>query len=173
MTDKSIASLTQFAAAPYLIFCDHASNTIPPDLNGLGIPKDVLQTHIAWDLGAGSLAMSVAENLGATALLCGFSRLIIDPNRDLNAKDLIPPNSDQIPIPGNQMLSELDRARRIEEFHTPYHNRLSATLDTLTDKHANLFVVSIHSFTQRLMGASSDRPWHAGLLWHKDKTSAL
>ncbi|GJL95098.1 MAG: N-formylglutamate amidohydrolase [Hyphococcus sp.] len=173
MKDKNIASLTQFGGAPFFVFCDHASNSIPANLNGLGIPKDILQTHIAWDLGAGPLAMALAQRLDGTAFHCGFSRLIIDPNRDPKAKDLIPATSDQIPIPGNQMLSEEERQRRLADFFTPYHERLSAALDKMTRTHQDFFAVSIHSFTHKLMGASSDRPWQAGLLWREDKTSAM
>ena len=36
----------------FLIICDHASNYIPPELYGLGLPKDEFARHIAYDIGA-------------------------------------------------------------------------------------------------------------------------
>ncbi|MEO1135950.1 MAG: N-formylglutamate amidohydrolase, partial [Pseudomonadota bacterium] len=144
----------------------------PDDLNCLGLPGDILETHIAWDIGAGALACALAERLEATFFRCGYSRLVVDPNRAVEVDDLIPAASDQIPIPGNQMLNSEERAARIERFHVPYHEDLDGVLDKMTASGAHPFVVSVHSFTNRLMGAASDRPWSVGLLWREDERSA-
>lgn len=172
MSQFELSSLERFGEAPVFVFCDHASNAMPDDLNCLGLPGDILQTHIAWDIGAGALARALAERLGATFFRCGYSRLIVDPNRDIHVDDLIPSASDQIPIPGNQMLTEAERAARIERFHVPYHNDLDAAIEEMLSRHARPFIVSVHSFTNRLMGAAIDRPWSVGLLWREDEPSA-
>lgn len=175
MTDDlsiPIATSEQFGPAPFFVFCDHASNAIPLDMDCLGLPSDILQTHIAWDIGAGALSRRLAERLNGRLFECGFSRLIIDVNRDLTSHDLIPAASDQIPVPGNQMLTEADRRRRFTEFHEPYHRRLEAALDEATAGADTLFVISVHSFTNRLMGAAEDRPWPIGVLWRDDEGSA-
>ncbi len=172
MNDLKVASLTHYGSAPFFVFCDHASNGIPADLRCLGIPEDFLGTHIAWDIGAGALSEAIAKSLNATLFACTFSRLIIDPNRDLHAKDSIPKVSDEIPIPGNQMLGEPEIRERIDRFHAPYHQRLSGALDQFSKDHDRPFVVAVHSFTSRLMGAAEDRPWHAGILWRDDEESA-
>lgn len=172
MTDIAISSATRYGDAPYFIFCDHASNVIPPELKGLGIPDDVLNTHIAWDIGAGALAMKLGEQLKGTVFACGFSRLIVDVNRALEAHDIIPAVSDQIPIPGNQMLTDEGRKQRIEAYHVPYHDRLGAAIERAVAEHGEPMIVSVHSFTNRLMGAADDRPWKVGLLWREDETSA-
>lgn len=129
-------------------------------------------THIAWDIGARALSHAVARRLGCTLLECCFSRLVVDVNRDVKSLDLIPAASDQIPIPGNQMLSDAERERRIAELHTPYHHMLSEALDEVQEIAGDVFAVSIHSFTDRLMGAADDRPWPVGLLWREDERSA-
>jgi predicted N-formylglutamate amidohydrolase len=172
MADLNIATLTRFGDEPYFVFCDHASNAIPSDLHFLDMPEDMLQTHIAWDIGASAAAAALAKKLSATYFQCGFSRLIIDPNRDLRAPDLIPANSDQIAIPGNQNINEEERRRRINAFHVPYHNRLDRALYEMTQLHAAPFIISVHSFTHRMMGATEDRPWRIGFIWREDELSA-
>ena len=172
MSDAAVGARTGYGDAPYFIFCDHASNRVPDGLNALGLPDDILQTHIAWDIGARDMTHELARRLSGEAFVCEFSRLVLDPNRDPAADDLIPPTSDQIPIPGNQMLSGDDRDKRIERFHRPYHEYLGNTICAFTDRHASPFVVSIHSYTKRLMGARHDRPWPVGLLWADDPASA-
>lgn len=167
-----IAAFEQFGSAPFFVFCDHASNAIPADMDCLGLPSDILQTHIAWDIGAGALSRALCQRLGGQLFECGFSRLIIDVNRDFTSDDLIPAVSDQIPVPGNQMLTDTEKRRRVNAFHEPYHRQLAAALNEATQAHKELFVISVHSFTNRLMGSAQDRPWPIGLLWRDDEQSA-
>lgn len=161
-----------YGDAPVFIFCDHASNVIPDDLCCLGLPSDLLTSHIAWDIGAAAVSDAIAERLGARLFKCGFSRLVVDPNRAPDALDLIPAVSDRIPIPGNAAIDDEERAARLARFHAPYHDALGDALDQFTREHPQAFVVSIHSFTDRLMGAAEPRPWSAGLLWRDDEASA-
>ena len=35
-----------------LIICDHASNAFPPGYGALGLPRETLERHIAYDIGA-------------------------------------------------------------------------------------------------------------------------
>jgi len=173
MTDRDVFTLQKFDDAPFFVFCDHASNYIPDDLNCLGLPEDLLETHIAWDIGAGALAAELASRLEGTVFLCAFSRLIIDPNRDLAAGDIIPAISDQIPIPGNQMLDDEETYTRVDRFYAPYHESLERALnDTPAADSKPPFIISVHSFTNRLMGASEERPWPVGLLWREDERHA-
>lgn len=166
------ARLTRFGAAPFFVFCDHASNAVPADLSCLGLPDDMLRTHIAWDIGAAALSEAIARTLGGVFFSCAVSRLVVDVNRAETNADLIPAMSDQIPIPGNQMLSVADRRDRIARFHAPYHAALAAALDAACAAAARPFVISVHSFTNRLMGAAEDRPWRIGVLWREDERSA-
>ncbi|MEM8985254.1 MAG: N-formylglutamate amidohydrolase [Pseudomonadota bacterium] len=172
MTNASCAHVTNHGDAPFFIFCDHATNAIPPEFHGLGLPDDILQTHIAYDIGAGALTDGLADRLSGVCLLSTFSRLLADPNRDCDRPDFIPAVSDQIPIPGNARLSPERRQERMDRFYGPYHERLAEALDTSQGAHTNPFVVSVHSFSPRLMGEMDDRPWHVGLLWREDEKSA-
>lgn len=160
----------RFGGAPFLVFADHASNAVPDDLNQLGLSPDILDTHIAFDIGSAATADSMAAALRGRVFRCGFSRLVLDVNRAENRADLIPPVSDSIPVPGNHGISQGDREARIARFHATYHAALGERMAAAATEAA--FIVSVHSFTPRLMGAMQDRPWHIGLLWRHDEASA-
>ena len=112
------------------------------------------------------VAEGLARHLGGAYFACGFSRLIVDVNRDLHSPDLIPTVSDQIPVPGNQMLSEADRAARIDKYHEPYHKRLAGAVAELETRGGEPLAISVHSFTPVLNGIS--REVQMGVLWDKD-----
>jgi predicted N-formylglutamate amidohydrolase len=139
---------------------------VPSALNNLGLGEDILAQHVGWDIGAAAVAQSLAERLEATAVLAGFSRLVIDANRAPDDPTAIPGVSDEIPIPGNENLSDDDRAARVDDIYTPYHGRIAAQLDRLGHLGTPPAFFSVHSFTPSMGGA--DRPWHIGVLWHLD-----
>lgn len=171
ISDHGNFNAEQFGDEPIVIICDHASNKIPDEFDCLGLPDDLLDTHIAWDIGARELAKSIAQKLKCAIFQCGVSRLVVDVNRSVDAVDVIPERSDQIPIPGNQNLSAASIEDRIIRYHEPYHKTLSKYLTSISDG-GPIFVVSIHSFTKRLMGSTDERPWPVGLLWNEDEVSA-
>ena len=162
-----------FGDAPIFLFSDHASKAIPANYHGLGLPSDLLETHIAWDIGSSALTDKLGSALQGQTLKCGFSRLLIDANRACDKEDLIPPTSDKIAIPGNQNLTAEERENRIQSFHAPYHAKLGAMLAAFEERHKDPLIVSIHSFTDRLMGTGEERPWPIGLLWRADAVSAI
>lgn len=172
MTEFSIARAYLGGDAPIFFIVDHASFDMPAQFDQLGLPDDVLATHIGWDIGAAALTEALIDQLGGQGLMCGYSRLLIDPNRSLDKPDLVPPTADRIPIPGNEGLSPQARHERIARFHQPYHERLDLALDQVCRAHAQPLIVSIHSFTPRLLGDAQLRPWHIGLLWHHDAATA-
>lgn len=152
-------------AAPVLLLCDHASNHVPADLD-LSIAPDLLDRHIAIDIGAGPLTLATAASLGAPAVLGTVSRLVIDLHREPDHPGLIPIESDGHPIAGNV---GADRHARIARFYAPYHR---AIRDAVTRYRPGL-IVAVHSFTPRLeTGEASDRPWHVGILSNRDRRAA-
>ena len=153
--------------APLLLTVEHATNFVPPDLNNLGLPVDLLEDHVAWDIGALEVAKGMALALGAALVAAPASRLLIDPNRDLDAHDLIPDTAEGLPVPGNLRHSDEERATRIAAYHAPFHAGVEKTLRAHPDIAA---IVSIHSFTPQLFGQK--RPWHAGVLYDADTRMA-
>jgi predicted N-formylglutamate amidohydrolase len=153
-------------AAPVLLTCDHASNTLPRALDGLGLPPAALAEHIAWDIGAAAVTRLLAEALDAPALLAGYSRLVIDCNRDPGDPTSMPAVSDGVAVPGNRDLTEVARAARRAACFVPYHAAITARLDALLAAGTVPALLSIHSFTPVMAGMA--RPWHVGMLWDKD-----
>ncbi len=143
--------------APLLIFGDHASRVIPPRYDNLGLSGEDLRRHIAWDIGTETVIRTLCARLGAAGHICGFSRLLIDANRDPNAAGLIPSVSDGTNIPGNANLPEMERAVRIAEFYAPYHGGLAQAIEALKATHKDPLIVSVHSFTPKpLTGAQRE-----------------
>ncbi len=147
-----------------LLICDHASNAVPADVD-LGIAPELLDLHIAVDIGAGPLTRSLAARLDAPAILATVSRLVIDLHREPDHVALIPHRSDGHLIQGN---SSVDRGARIARFHAPYHRLLARRVRAQRPR----LILAIHSFTPRLEHGGTDRPWQVGILYNRDSRAA-
>jgi predicted N-formylglutamate amidohydrolase len=145
-----------------LFLCDHAGNLLPPGYGNLGLDPALFQTHIAYDIGAAHVARALAADFGAPAILGVFSRLLIDLNRGPDDPTLVMQLSDGSIIPGNRGIAAEEVARRIADFHAPYHQAIADAIARLT----NPVLVSLHSFTPAWKGAK--RQWEIGILWDKD-----
>jgi predicted N-formylglutamate amidohydrolase len=150
-----------------LVVCDHASNGVPLALDHLGLSDETLSHHVAYDRGARALAVGLSERLDAPAVLGGFSRLVIDLNRDPSSSNSIPAESDGIPIPGNQGLDPAHRAARRTELFDAYQGAVATALDRARTEGIAPAVVNVHSFTPALSDGVQ-RPWQIGLLWRHD-----
>jgi predicted N-formylglutamate amidohydrolase len=153
-----------------VIFCDHASNVIPPDLEGLGLSASDLQRHIAWDIGAARVAALLATRFKVPAIFAGVSRLVIDCNRDPGDPASIPTEVDKSRIPGNANLTVWQRAERMSRWFVPYHNGIEAMLSAALATARDPVVLSVHSMTAELNGEL--RTWPIALSSHEDKRLA-
>ncbi|MDO9306865.1 MAG: N-formylglutamate amidohydrolase, partial [Mesorhizobium sp.] len=101
------------------------------------------------------------------AVMAGFSRLLIDPNRGEDDPTLIRQLYDGTVIPGNYPMSDEERARRLDSFYRPYDDAVGALMASVAEASGHSpFIVSMHSFTPSMQGRP--RPWHVGLLWDMD-----
>ncbi len=153
-----------------LFVCDHASNRMPAALGTLGLAGDRLQEHIAWDIGAAAVADILSGRFDAPLVKSGYSRLVIDCNRDLADETSIPHMSDMVPIPGNRTLAGAEAAARAGQIMLPYHAEIERLLDEERDPPLRAFV-SVHSFTPVFDGRP--RPWQVSALWNRDGRLAL
>ena len=149
-----------------LVICDHAANTFPPGYGALGLPREALERHIAYDIGAAWLTRRLASRLAAPAILSTFSRLLIDANRGADDPTLVMRISDGALIPGNARIEarEIERRRRL--YWAPYRAAIDATVEAMQATGEPPAIISIHSFTPFWRGVA--RPWKVGVLWDSD-----
>lgn len=152
--------------APVVFLCDHASNRVPMALDNLGLSQDELDGHIGWDIGAADVTRRLSAHFDAPAVMAGYSRLVIDCNRQLSDPESILVSSDGIDIPGNRDLSDADAALRTEACFWPYHEASQAVIEGIEARSLTPAVIMMHSFTPAM--GHAPRPWHIGILWDRD-----
>ncbi|MGI2031157.1 N-formylglutamate amidohydrolase [Rhizobium panacihumi] len=150
-----------------VLLADHAMNRLPPGYGTLGLDETTFARHIAYDIGIEGLTRRLAAMLNVPAVLCGFSRLLIDPNRGEDDPTLIMRISDGAIIPGNHPIADSEWAHRLDTFHRPYHRAVDLTIGKTAEASGKTpLVLALHSFTQAWKGVP--RPWHASVLWDND-----
>lgn len=143
---------------------DHASNFVPEDVP-LGIPAELLETHIAVDIGVNGVAGRMARRHNVPAHLATVSRLVVDLHREEDHPHVVPTESDGHLIPGN---IGADVEGRLDKYYRPYHEALAQWLD----QSAPELIISLHSFTPKLSNGGEDRPWEVALLYNEDDRAA-
>lgn len=149
-----------------LVVSDHASNHVPADIH-LGISAELLNQHIAVDIGVAEVGALMAGRPGIAAFQGRVSRLVCDFNRDEHLPTVVPIASDGHAIPGNA-LDHAGHEARLARFFRPYHDALA---DLLADVPQAL-ILSLHSFTPQLASSDEPRPWHVGVLYNEDDSAA-
>lgn len=154
----------------WLITCDHATNTVPDEVNGgsLGISDEDMARHIAFDPGAAGVSIALGELLGAPVVTSDFSRLVIDPNRGEDDPTLLMKLYDGTIVPANRHVDEAEIERRLDAYYRPYHDAVTR----LAARRDDTVYVAIHSFTRQLRGREP-RPWQIGVLYGKDSRFAM
>lgn len=148
------------------LVCDHASHLIPAKLGDLGLPEGERRRHIAWDIGAAGVARRMSEMLDATLVEQGYSRLVIDSNRQPTSPAAMPTVSEVTEVPGNLDLAADDIRQRVEEIFTPYHAAIRRLMDARDAAGRRAVLVAVHSFTPTYKG--QQRPWHIGIMYNRD-----
>jgi predicted N-formylglutamate amidohydrolase len=159
-------SYNDHGKSPVLLVADHASPFFPTAMNQLGLADWVLERHVAWDIGSDLLAQFLADELDAQAVLAGFSRLIVDPNRKLEDPSAFVEISDGIAIPGNIGLDDEQKALRVQSFFKPYHDQITSSLNRFSENGIVPAMIAVHTCSpvfDRVV-----RPWHIGIMWDKD-----
>jgi predicted N-formylglutamate amidohydrolase len=164
--NESFARISGDLKRGIILIADHARNSLPAEYGTLGLPPQQFERHIAYDIGVEAVTRGLALKLRCPAFLTTFSRLLIDPNRGADDPTLIMRVSDGAVIPGNALIDESERERRLVRFHRPYHAAIAAEIDAALAQGIDPLLVSLHSFTPYWKGTA--RPWHVGVLWDED-----
>jgi len=155
---------------PGIILCDHASNLVPSRLDHLGLPDSALAKHIAYDIGAQGMAEIISDRLDIPALIGGYSRLVIDLNRPPEDYTSIREIYDGAIVPANRAMDTAERAARRSELFDPYHAAAVAMIERKCELFPVPAIISVHSCTDEYRGEF--RPWHIGVLSHRDRRLA-
>lgn len=157
--------------APLVLLCDHACNAIPAALGTLGLGPEQLAEHIAWDIGAAAVARRLSALFDVPLVLSGYSRLVIDCNRQLHDPTSIAAVSDAVAVPGNTDVSAHEARARADACFHPYHGAIRDVLASRAGEREQIALVPIHSFTPVFGGFR--RPWEIGVLWDEDGRLAV
>ena len=170
MTDPAYTIEGAERPGRWLMTCDHATNHVPDWVAGgdLGLPAADMTRHIAYDIGAAGVTRHLAALLDSPAILSGFSRLVIDPNRGEDDPTLLMRLYDGTIIPANRHAGPAELAERLDRLYRPYHDAYAA----LAAGMAAPVICAIHSFTPQLR-ARPPRPWEVGVLYAGDERLAL
>ncbi|AXU20665.1 N-formylglutamate amidohydrolase [Novosphingobium sp. THN1] len=163
---EAFAILGQPRFGGILVVSDHASNHVPDDIE-LGIAADLLNQHIAVDIGVAEVGAFMAQRPGIATFQGGVSRLVCDFNRDEHLPTVVPIASDGHAIPGNA-LDHAGHEARLARFFRPYHDALARLLADVPQA----LILSLHSFTPQLASSDEPRPWHVGVLYNEDDRAA-
>ena len=115
-------------------------------------------------------ARKISEETGTPFYVWEDGR-VVDLNRKLDDISAFIPASDGIAIPGNLGIDEAEKELRVQSFFNPYHNAISALIQSYLDQGIVPALISIHSCTpvfDRIV-----RPWHVGVLWDQDPRIAV
>lgn len=151
--------------APVILSCEHASEDFPA---GFRLPEEdgwLRGTHWAFDVGIAPFVRSLAGALGAPAVLCGFSRLLVDPNRPPDSHTLFLTEAEGRPVVLNRDVDAEERKRRMA-LYEGYH----AAFDLMVGSTDAATVVSLHSFNPTYGGQR--RSLEVGVLFNRDEALA-
>ena len=154
-----------------MILCDHASNNIPPNFQNLGLDNKLLDSHIAYDIGAKEVSIHLSRILNCPLVMSDFSRLLIDPNRGVDDPTLVMKISDDKIIEGNKNIhnfrESVEKNKRIEDFYNTYHDKVSELIKQKIRNEQFPAIISIHSFTP--FWKNKKRNIDLGILWDNDE----
>lgn len=159
--NDAVEIINSNGAGGILILCEHASYDIPARYGDLGLRPEWRQSHAAWDPGALSLARLLSDALDAPLVASRVSRLVYDCNRPPEAKSAMPTRSEIVEIPGNETLTDAQRAERVETVYRPFCEAVQTCLSR-----APKAIITVHSFTPIYNG--TQRPTEIGILHDTD-----
>jgi predicted N-formylglutamate amidohydrolase len=143
-----------------LFTSEHGSYKIPSKYKKLFLGHDqLLATHRGHDLGAWSLAESLAQGFGAQLFKTDVSRLLVDVNRSLWRRTLF--SEITKPLPKNQ------KKIILEKFYYPHREQIAAYIDDHISNGQKILHIATHSFTPVLKG--HERTTDIGLLYNPER----
>jgi predicted N-formylglutamate amidohydrolase len=152
--------------APIFLTCEHASDRLPGPWQWPVQDTRLLGTHWAFDLGAREVTLELAAALRASAVLSRFTRLLVDPNREEQHRDLFRGSAEGAEILLNRALDPRQREVRLSRYYRPFH----VAVDRALAQTRAPILLSVHSFTPLYEGVT--REVQLGVLFNKEEAAA-
>jgi predicted N-formylglutamate amidohydrolase len=128
-----------------LLSCEHAGNLVPDPWQRLFAGAEAaLESHRGYDLGIGSFARWLAEELRVPLQLNEVTRLLVEFNRSLGHPALFSEFS--------RSLGSKERQALLERYYYPYRAALEQRIDQALEEQNRVCHVSLHSFTPQWHG---------------------
>jgi predicted N-formylglutamate amidohydrolase len=164
---EPVTVLNPNGKAKCLLICDHSGVAVPAKLGRMGLDEDDFSRHYAVDVGARAVTEQLSALLDAPAVLCNYSRVVVDTNRALDHPTAFVTSGEGKPIPRNLNITDADRACRVAEIYNPFHDTLRAEIDRFLARGEIPILLAVHSFTPVFF--KQKRPWEFGVLWVQDR----
>jgi predicted N-formylglutamate amidohydrolase len=155
----------RYRPGPIVITCEHASNRVPPPLVASREDQPWLESHWGWDIGVATVTRDLVRQLDAVGVLSTYSRLVCDPNRDVDDPTWIRESVEGHQLSFNQELTDAECRRRRLLYHKPYHHVVDQVLADALHHAGEVLMLSVHSFTPSF--GDEVRKMEAGVLFDK------
>lgn len=151
--EAPVAIRRPHGASDIVLVCEHASRRLPKALGTLGLDRETLESHIAWDIGGLAVAERLSDALDATLIAQTYSRLAYDCNRPPESAAAVPATSEVFAVPGNRDLTPAALKARADTFYHPFQDTVAAIVAARRAAGRHVAVVTIHTFTPVYFGA--------------------
>jgi predicted N-formylglutamate amidohydrolase len=166
--------------------CEHASSRIPKNLNNLGlIKKDLKNCKDLYDPYAKDLFLKLVETFNSSYIYSDLSRLVIDMNRNIGAKNkdlntyhsalikkqILVEERDKeffVNIPHNQNIDFQTEEKIYNEICIPYQNDIKDIILKLQKDFGKVYIVSVHTMFPKYNGPL--RPVEIDLIGDEDSS---
>ncbi len=171
MSHHPIFSLHRGSRIPLLITSEHGSPYIPKQYKNLGLTSKQIKTCKDWyEPGVPELGFRLAKKLGASFLVSGVSRLVVDVNRKFKAASKLanayhapaikpklivaknPREDELIDISGNMHLTAKEQKARYEKYALPFLETGKKEVLRLKSQFGRCLIFSMHSFYPTYLG---------------------
>ena len=137
--------------APLIVSMPHTGTDIPADIEATLASPWIGRKDADWHI---DKLYAFAADLGATIVRTGMSRTVIDVNRDPTGASLYPGQTttfegEPLYAPGRAP-DEAEIDRRLATWFRPYHAALSAEIERLRTRHAQIVLYEAHSILSRV-----------------------
>lgn len=144
-----------------ILTCEHGGNHVPRSYRSCFThTQQTLATHRGYDIGALSLARSLAYHFDAPLHSSKVTRLLIELNRSLHHRNLFSEFTVGLATETKQQI--------INTFYLPYRTQVEQAIRETVGTQRPVVHVSVHTFTPQLNGQA--RAADVGLLYSPQRT---